>query len=96
MNAKNILEVRNLSVTLDGERIIRDISFDVAKGESIVVIGPNGAGKTVLFRALLGLVPMTGAVAWSKDIGIGYIPQRLHFDKTVPITVKEFFLLKSR
>lgn len=96
MNVKNILEVRNLSVTLDGEKVIRDISFDVAKGESVVVIGPNGAGKTVLFRALLGLVPATGTVAWPKDIRLGYIPQRLHFDKTVPITVKEFLLLKSK
>ncbi len=88
--------MRNLSVTFDGEAILRDISFDVAKGESLVIIGPNGAGKTVLFRALLGLVPFQGQVRWQDGLRLGYIPQRFVFDRGVPVTVKEFFLLKSK
>lgn len=95
MSRENILEVRNLSVTLDHERILRDLSFDVSKGEMLVVIGPNGAGKTVLFRALLGLVPHQGEIKWPANARIGYIPQKLALDRTIPITVREFFLLKS-
>jgi len=91
-----ILEVKNLSVVFDSEEILRDISFSVKKGEALAIIGPNGAGKTVLFRALLGLVPYRGTVKWHQDMRIGYVPQKFLTDKTIPLTVKEFFLLKSK
>jgi zinc transport system ATP-binding protein len=91
----NILEVENLSVTLDGKKILRDVSFVLKKGEGLAVVGPNGAGKTVLFHALLGSAPYTGEIRWGKDTGIGYVPQRFAFDRNVPITVREFFLLKA-
>ncbi|MBI5787110.1 MAG: metal ABC transporter ATP-binding protein [Candidatus Niyogibacteria bacterium] len=96
MNGEIVLDVKNLSVTLDGERILRDISFSVKRGEAMAIIGPNGAGKTVLFRALLGLLPYEGAVSWQEGVRIGYVPQKFLTDKTIPLTVKEFFLLKSK
>ncbi|QQG44939.1 MAG: metal ABC transporter ATP-binding protein [Candidatus Sungiibacteriota bacterium] len=89
-----ILEVKNLSVTLDSEEILRDISFSVKKGEALAIIGPNGAGKTVLFRALLGLVPYKGEIRWQNNIQIGYVPQKFFIDRSTPLTVREFFLLK--
>lgn len=96
MEHNNILEVHNLSITLDQEEILRDISFSVKKGEALAVIGPNGAGKTMLFRALLGLVPYVGEVNWQKGVRIGYVPQKLAIEKSLPFTVKEFFLLKAK
>ena len=91
----NVLEVENLSVTLDGKQILRNISFVLKKGEALAIVGPNGAGKTLLFRALMGATPYAGEVRWHKDTGIGYVPQRFTIDKNVPLTVKEFFELKS-
>lgn len=96
MAGNTILDVKNLSVTLDGENILRDISFSVKKGEAMAVIGPNGAGKTVLFRTLLGLLPHEGDIKWQTGVRIGYVPQKFLTDRTIPLTVKEFFLLKSR
>jgi len=93
---EKILEVKNLSVSFDGEKVLENISFPVMRGEVLAIIGPNGAGKTVLFRALLGLIPHEGTIAWEKSVRIGYVPQKLAIDRSVPITVKEFFLLKSR
>lgn len=95
MGTNVILEVNNLSVTLDSEEVLRDISFRVKRGEALAVIGPNGAGKTMLFRALLGLVPYEGEIKWQKDIRIGYVPQKFPVEKNAPITVREFFLLQS-
>ena len=92
---EKILEVQHLSVTLDGKQILRDISFSLSKGEALAIVGPNGAGKTVLFRALLGSVPYTGEVRWQDGTGIGYVPQRFALDKNIPLTVREFFLLKA-
>lgn len=92
----HLLDVENLSITIDREEILRDVSFSVEKGEALVVIGPNGAGKTMLFRALLGLVPYQGKIAWRENISIGYVPQKFFIDRTLPMTVREFFLLKSK
>ncbi|MEK7074523.1 MAG: metal ABC transporter ATP-binding protein [Patescibacteria group bacterium] len=96
MESHNILHVDNLSIRLDHETILNGISFDVEQGEALAIIGPNGAGKTVLFRALLGLMPYRGVVEWKKGVRIGYVPQKFFVDKSFPITVLEFFLLKSR
>ena len=96
MESDIILEVTNLSVNLDRELLLDGISFQVKRGEALAIIGPNGAGKTVLFRTLLGLVPHRGMVEWSHGVRTGYVPQKFFVEKSFPITVKEFFLLKSK
>jgi zinc transport system ATP-binding protein len=95
MNQDVILEVRDCSVVLDGQTLLSGVSFTVRKGEALAVIGPNGAGKTLLFKALLGLVPFGGAIKWQPGLRIGYVPQKFPVDRTVPLTVREFFLLKA-
>lgn len=95
ISPKNVLKVKNLSVTLDGEEILKNISFDIKQGEALAVIGPNGAGKSVLFRVLLGLLPYEGKIEWQKNLKIGYVPQKFFLEKDIPFTVEEFFLLKS-
>lgn len=95
INQNPILEVKNLSVKLDGKVLLHDISLEVNEGEVLTIIGPNGAGKTIFFRALLGLLPHGGEILWRPGIKIGYVPQKFAPDHSVPITVKEFLLLKS-
>lgn len=51
------LQVQNLSITLEGESILQDISFQLNCREIVALIGPNGAGKSSLFRSILGQVP---------------------------------------
>lgn len=94
--AETILEVKNLAVKFDSETILKNVSFSVNKGEALAVIGPNGAGKTVLFRALAGLLPYSGQICWADKIKIGYSPQKFLADRSIPITVREFFSLKSK
>lgn len=95
MESNIILNVTNISVNLDHEKILDGVSFEVKQGEALAIIGPNGAGKTVLFRALLGLVPYRGMIEWKQGVRIGYVPQKFFVEKSFPITVQEFFLLKS-
>lgn len=93
--AESVLKVKNLNVSLDNEEIIKDLSFEVKKGDVLTILGPNGAGKTVLLRTLLGVLPYNGEIEWGKEAKIGYVPQRLPFIKDVPMSVEEFFELKG-
>ena len=77
--------------------ILRDIDITVAAGEVVTLIGPNGAGKTTLVRVLLGLLePSIGTVRRDRDASIGYVPQRVQFDPTLPLTVARLMTLTSR
>jgi len=95
MSEKTLIKVENLSVVLDGQRIIKDVSFELKKEEVLAIVGPNGAGKSVLLKTLLGLFPIAGGkIEWGKDVTCGYLPQRFHIDHYLPMTVKEFLKLK--
>jgi zinc transport system ATP-binding protein len=84
-----LLKVLDLSVKLQNQTILDNVSFTVKRGTALAIVGPNGAGKTILFRALLNLVPHTGKIEWSEKARIGYVPQNIAVDD-IPISVREF------
>jgi len=92
---QNILEVKNLTVSFNNEKATDNLSFNLKKGENLVIVGPNGAGKTVLLRALIGMIPFTGEIKWEKDIKIGYVPQKILPEKNIPLSIEEFFKFKK-
>ncbi len=92
MNDQPLIKTNNLSLFFDEKEIFSNISFSINFGEFTVIIGPNGAGKTQLMRVLLGLQkPSGGDLTTNFAVPeIGYVPQNLKIDKTIPITVNEF------
>jgi osmoprotectant transport system ATP-binding protein len=61
-----LLEIRNLSCNLGGRAILRDISLDVAEGETVVLLGRSGSGKTTLLKTVNGLIPTSaGAIRFA-------------------------------
>jgi zinc transport system ATP-binding protein len=96
--AKNngyILRVSNLTVKLQNQLIIENLSFQLKKGITLAIFGPNGAGKTTLVKALLNLVPYEGIIEWEEKVKTGYVPQNIAVSD-IPISVKEFLSVKSR
>jgi branched-chain amino acid transport system ATP-binding protein len=76
MNDK-VLSVDKLSAFYGNLCAVRDVSFDVARGETVCVIGPNGAGKTTLLKAISGtLAKTTGAVRYQGDSVTGVAPEK--------------------
>ena len=59
-----VLSVRNLSKSFGGIRAVRDVSFEVRKGEVLGLIGPNGSGKSTLFNCVLGQLRPDGGEVW--------------------------------
>jgi zinc transport system ATP-binding protein len=86
-----LIEARGLGVALDGAPILTGVDFSLAPGEIVTVVGPNGSGKTTLLRALVGAVsPSAGTVRRAPGLRIGYVPQKLALDRTMPLTVDRF------
>ena len=89
-----------LCVELGGAKVLDGLSLTVHEGDFLAVLGPNGGGKTTLLKAMLGLVkPSSGSVTvFGREPGrasgrIGYVPQRLDFDRSFPISAMEVALM---
>lgn len=92
-----LIQTRNLSVQIGQTPILRDITLQVQRGDIVTVIGPNGSGKSTLLKTIIGaLKPSNGQIVLSPGLSIGYVPQRLHIDENLPMTVKRFLQLPRR
>jgi len=91
-----LLSASNISFQRQGRRILHDTNFSIYPREIVTLIGPNGAGKSTLIKILLGLQkPDTGMVEQPKSLGIGYMPQRLALDASIPLSVARFLTLST-
>lgn len=92
-----IAKLENVSLVLNGQKILSDINLQLAKGKITTLIGPNGGGKTSMARILLGILkPSLGKVVIDSKIKIGYMPQKIVIDKTIPLTGKDFIKLSKQ
>ncbi|MDZ7320381.1 zinc ABC transporter ATP-binding protein ZnuC [Kosakonia sacchari] len=91
----NLVTLENITVAFGQRRVLSDISLNLRAGKILTLLGPNGAGKSTLVRVVLGLVaPDSGLIKRDKTLHIGYVPQKLHLDATLPLTVGRFMRLR--
>lgn len=85
----------DVGLQLGGAEILSGIDFKVRPGEIHCLIGPNGGGKTSLVRCLLGQMPHTGTISVDgpDNAVVGYVPQFLDFDKSLPVSVDDFMAM---
>jgi zinc transport system ATP-binding protein len=83
------LELSDVSISLGGRSVVAGISFTLARSEVGMLVGPNGAGKSTLLRAIAGELPFAGAIR--VPARVGYVPQRLDFDASSPLTALDLF-----
>jgi zinc transport system ATP-binding protein len=92
-----LIKAENLNLIKQGNHILKNINVTINDKDFITIIGPNGAGKSMLLKCLMGLEPIDeGVIIHKTDLKIGYVPQRLTPDKTMPLTVKKFLTLRKR
>ena len=89
-----LIRLDGVAVSFNGQPVLDDVQLSVQPGEIVTLIGPNGAGKTTLVRVVLGLLqPERGSVRRTPRLRIGYMPQKLHVDATLPLSVLRFLRL---
>ena len=92
----NLLVADQISVVRAGRRVVQDVSLSVREHDFITIIGPNGAGKSVLLKCLLGLFkPDGGNISRRPGLAIGYMPQSVALEPTMPMTVARFLRLRK-
>ena len=94
MNSDNILvKLNNVGFSQNGKWLVKDVSLIVEKGKIVTLIGPNGSGKSTTAKIALGIYKnIKGNVEKYTD-NIGYVPQKISIDWTLPLRVSDFMTL---
>lgn len=89
-----LIKLSGIGKNFSGNNVLSQVDLDIESEQIITLIGPNGAGKTTLVKIVLGLIePDEGQVIRDTALRIGYMPQKLHIDPTLPITLERFLKL---
>ena len=92
-----LMQAEQLGVRFGKQRVLDDINLVLERGRIVTLIGPNGSGKSTLVKTLIGAIkPAAGRIVHAPDVRVGYVPQRLHLDPTLPMTVRRFVNLPKR
>ena len=96
MMTSPLMTLDSVNKAFSGQHVLQNISLQLNHGEITTLIGPNGAGKSTLVRIVLGLLkPDSGSVLSDANLKIGYMPQKLHIDPTLPISTCRFLQLAN-
>ncbi len=88
---EQLISVEKARLSYSGRLVLQDVDLVVKRGEIVTVIGPNGAGKSCLVKGLLGLLDFDqGKITKLNNLRTGYVPQKLHIDATMPLSVSRF------
>ncbi|MDR2504877.1 MAG: metal ABC transporter ATP-binding protein [Oscillospiraceae bacterium] len=91
-----LITCRNATFAYEGIAAVRDVSFEVTRGDFLCIVGENGSGKSTLMKGLLGLhAPQSGTIEFGgglRPTGIGYLPQQSAAQKDFPANVREVVL----
>lgn len=87
----SLIRADNISLKINQRQILDDVSLSIEAGKILTLIGPNGSGKTSLVRVLLGLLRAdAGQLEKKQGLVIGYMPQKVHIDPVLPMSVMRF------
>ncbi len=93
----NVVAFHAVCKKLATKHLLEDVSFSIQRGQLTTLIGPNGAGKTTIAKLILGLeTPTNGKIIIDRKLKIGYVPQKLRFSQSIPITAGKFLSLLAR
>ena len=91
---KNILvKLNNVGIQQNGKWLVKGVSLVVEKGKIVTLIGPNGSGKSTTAKIALGIYKNIEGNVEKFTNNVGYVPQKISIDWTLPLRVKDFMVL---
>ncbi len=94
--ADNLVQLTRAGIQKSGSWLVRGVDLTVSPGEIVTLIGPNGSGKSTTAKMALGIhKPTEGSAARRGGLSVGYVPQKLSIDWTLPLNVKRFMRLTN-
>lgn len=99
-SCRHTITIRGLTVRIGDSVLLDNVNASIHCGTTTAIIGPNGAGKSTLLSAIMGLIPYEGRIDFCRSTehcegvpNIGFVPQRIDFDREMPITVLDYLCL---
>ena len=93
LDKKILVQLENVGVYQNNKWLVEDVSLNVEKGKIVTLIGPNGSGKTTTAKIALGIFKNIKGKVKKFTNKIGYVPQKISIDWTLPIRVTDFMQL---
>lgn len=94
IRAEPLVSLENVGILRNGRWLVRGVDFSVSRGEIVTLIGPNGSGKSTSAKAAIGVLkPDEGRVERNAGLKVGYVPQKLSIDWTLPLSVRRLMTL---
>ena len=93
MSSNILVKLKKVGLHQNGKWLVRDVSLQVEKGKIITLIGPNGSGKSTTAKIALGIYKKIEGEVEKYTTKVGYVPQKISIDWTLPIRVRDFMLL---
>ncbi len=89
--------MQNVSVTRGQKSLVENVDLTIQRGEIVTLIGPNGSGKTTIAKLATGVLqPTSGKVLRHSGLKVGYVPQKLNIERTLPLSVARLMVLTGR
>lgn len=95
--SKTLVEAHGIGLRRAGRWLVSGVDLAVRAGEIVTLIGPNGSGKSTTAKIAIGILKAdSGSVTRATGLRIGYVPQKLTIDWTLPLTVTRLLTLTGR
>jgi len=92
-NQNILVKLNGAGFSLNNKWLVKGVSLQVEKGKIVTLIGPNGSGKSTTAKIALGIYKNIEGQVEKFTNNIGYVPQKISIDWTLPLRVKDFMLL---
>ncbi len=93
INSNTLVKLKNAGYQQNDKWLVKGVSLEVEKGKIVTLIGPNGSGKSTTAKIALGIYKKFDGEVEKYTNKIGYVPQKVSIDWTLPLRVRDFMVL---